>query len=246
MSLIKFIESSNNIEVDLSVDIWGRTKITFKDDSVIPDESTLLSGFIELNEHNYIEQSVFSEMNYLYRKIDDMTYILTKDENDIYIEPETSPDFTHEEYIPTLDEVRNAKISNMSSICNQQIINGVDISIDGVLEHFSYAEEDQTNIKELFDLAVQTNTPLYYHSNGNSCKLYTVAQIIDLYTSSAMNKMHHITYFNQLKMYLNTLNDSDVISSIDYGHELSGEYLETYTAAMEQAKLGMDTLLKVG
>ena len=251
MSLIKFIESSDNIEADLSVDILGRTKITFKDDSVIPDESTLLSGFIELNEHNYIEQSDFSDMNYLYRKIDDMTYILTRDESDNYIESETSPDFTHEdftheEYIPTLEEVRNIKISNLSSICNQRIVNGVDINIDGVLEHFSYTEEDQTNIKELFDLSIQTKVPMYYHSDGNSCKLYSVEQIIELYTTSAMNKMHHITYFNQLKMYINTLDDSDIIATIEYGHELTDKYLNTYNAAMEQARIGMETLLKAG
>lgn len=247
MSLIKFIKSSNNIEVNLSVDSFGRVKIVFNDN--VPDESTLLSGFIELNEHNYLEQSDFSDMNYLYRKVDDNTYIFTRNEDDIYTDPEISDgnqDFTHDDYIPTVDEVKTMKISNLSYVCNQQITNGVDINIDGVLEHFSYIEEDQTNIKELFDLAVQTKTPLYYHSNGNSCKLYTVEQIIELYTLSAMNKMHHITYFNQLKMYINTLDDSDSINAIEYGHELTGEYLKTYNAAMAQAKLGMETLLKVG
>lgn len=252
MSLIKFTKSSAKTGVNLSVDSFGRAKIIFENDS-IPDESILLSGFVELNEHNYLEQSDFSDMNYLYRKIDDVTYILTRDESDIYIEPEVSdgfyPDFTHEdfvyeEYIPTLDEVRNAKISNLSSICYQKIINGIDIDINGVSEHFSYTEEDQTNIKELFDLAVQTNTPLYYHSNGNSCKLYSVEQIIELYIKSVMNKMHHITYFNQLKMYINTLSNSDAINTIEYGMELIGEYLDTYTAAMAQAKVGMETLLK--
>ncbi len=54
-------------------------------------------------------------------------------------------------------------------------------------------KKDQTNIKELFDLAIQTNVPMYYHSDGNSCKLYTVKQIIELYTTADMNKMHHIT-----------------------------------------------------
>ena len=59
-----------------------------------------------------------------------------------------------------------------------------------------------------------------------------------------MNKMHHITYFNQLKMYINTLSNSDAINTIEYGMELIGEYLDTYTAAMAQAKVGMETLLK--
>lgn len=249
MSLIKFKDSSEYIKVSLSLDSMGRVKISFNKNS-LPDETTLLGGFFEVNEHNLIEQADFSDMNYLYQKIDDLTYVITKDENDIYTEPEISDtdyssEYVPEEYIPTIDEIRNMKISSLSHICNQQIVNGVDIDIDGSVEHFSYAEEDQTNIKELFDLAVQTNTPLFYHADGNSCKLYTVAQIIELYTKSAMNKMHHITYFNQLKMYINTLDDSKTIRNIEYGWELTGEYLDTYNAAMEQARTGMKTLLKV-
>lgn len=252
MSLIKFNNSSDNqlLEASLFIDSVGRVKIFFPNKEIIPDQSILLSGFMELNEHNHLEQSDFSNMNYLYKEVDNTTYILTSDQEDIYKEPEILPseypEFVPEEYIPTIDEIRSMKISTLSSICNKMIVNGVDIDIDGESEHFSYSEEDQTNIKELFDLAVQTNVPLYYHSDGNSCKLYTVKQIIDLYTTAAMNKMHQITYFNQLKMYLNTLDDPDVINTIEYGYELSGEYLDTYNAAMAQAKVGMETLLKVG
>lgn len=248
MSLIKFVKASENIEVKLSIDHLNHVKIVFINDN-IPDESTLLSGFIELNEFNFLEQSNFSNMNYLYRKIDNVTYILTKDENDVYTEPEIADENCSnnipEDYMPTVDEVRTMKISNLSYICNQQIVNGIELNIDGAIEYFSFAEEDQTNIKELFDLAVQTNTPLYYHSNGNSCKLYSVEQIIELYTKSAMNKMHHITYFNQLKMYISTLNDSNTINAIEYGIELTGNYLDTYNAAIAQAKIGMEILLKV-
>lgn len=251
MSLIKFINFPQNFVVNLSIVPHNRIKITFTNENDIPDKATLLGGFIELNEHNFIEQSDFSDMNYLYQKIDDLTYVLTKDENDIYVEPEIpkyedSPIEGYPEHVITVDEIRNMKISNLSYICNKRIVNGVDIDIDGLAEHFSYTDEDQTNIKELFDLAIQTNVPLYYHSDGNSCKLYTVDQIVTIYTTAAMNKMHHITYFNQLKMYLQSLDDAENISGIEYGYELTGEYLDTYNAAMEQAKTGMNTLLKVG
>lgn len=254
MSLIKFKDSSDDEKIDanLSLDPLGRVKISFTEDN-IPDESVLLGGFFEINEHNFIEQSDFSNMNYIYQKIDDLTYILTHDENDIYADPEISdyeesiPIGDYPEslpaYTPTIDEIRNMKISSLSSICNKQIINGVDIDIDGVIEHFGYSNEDQTNIKELFDLAVQTNVPMYYHSDGNSCKLYTVDQIIAIYTTATMNKMHHITYFNQLKMYLRSLEDSETISGVEYGYELTDEYQSTYNSAMEQAKASIEALL---
>ena len=254
MSLIKFKDSSEYVEVDLSLDSLGRVKITFNKDDIL-NESVLLGGFVEINEHNFIEQSDFSDMNYIYQKISDLAYILTNNENDIYTEPNI-PECKDEnqisiegylesfpEYVPTIDEIRKIKISNLSSICNKQIINGVDIDIDGTIEHFSYSDEDQTNIKELFDLAVQTNVPMYYHSDGNCCKLYTVDQIIAIYTTAAMNKMHHITYFNQLKMYLRSLEDSETICDIEYGYELTGKYLDTYNSAMVQVKASIDTLL---
>lgn len=248
MSLIRFNNSSDieNIEANLSLDSSGRVKICFKTKESIPDETTLLSGFSELNEHNFIQQSDFRNMNYLYQKIDELTYVLTNDNKDIYTRPEIStdhPENVNTEYIPTVNEVRDMKISALSSICNRQIVKGVDIDVDGNTEHFSYTEEDQANIKELFDLAVQTNVPMYYHSDGNSCKLYTIEQIAALYKTAAMNKMHHITYFNQLKMYLGTLNDLDDINSVEYGTELTGEYLNTYNSAMAQAELSMEALL---
>lgn len=255
MSLIKFKDFSDNekLNVNLSLDPLGRVMISFTEDN-IPNDSILLSGFIEINEHNFIEQSNFSDMNYIYHKIDDLTYILTNDENDIYTEPEIPeyensrlpaegyPRFDSEQFL-TIDEIRNRKISSLSYICNKQIISGVDIEIDGSVEHFSYSDEDQANIKELFDLAVQTNVSMYYHSDGNSCKLYTVDQIIAIYTTAAMNKMHHITYFNQLKMYLRSLEDSETISGVEYGHELTGKYLDTYNTAMTQIKASIEALL---
>lgn len=255
MSLIKFNNTEQVIEVTLSMDSLGRVNIVFQNKTDIPDESILLSGFIELNEHNRIKQSDFSDMIYIYMlpKDNNLTYTLTNDEKDIYVEPEekNDSDYNQEDgydeqipYNPTLEDAQLFKITNLSHTCSEQIINGIELLLNEGIEHFSYTEEDQTNIKELFDLAIQTNLPLYYHSDGNSCRLYTVDEIIQLYTTASMNKMHHITYFNQLKMYIMSLNDIESVSAIEYGHELTGKYLETYNDAMSQAMLGMKVLLK--
>ena len=84
---------------------------------------------------------------------------------------------------------------------------------------------------------------MYYHADGESCKLYTVDQIVSIYTTNAVNKMHHITYFNQLKMYIDSLETIDEIEIINYGDELTGECLNTYNEAMLQANVGLTTLL---
>lgn len=143
-----------------------------------------------------------------------------------------------------MDELKTLKINELSRICNQSIICGVDIDIDGKIEHFSYTDEDQKNIKELFDIVVQTNKPMYYHSDNGGCKLYSAEQIINLYIAEVTNKMHHTTYNNQMKMYIETLNDEEIISATFYGDELHDEFLETYKNAMLQAKETIETLLQ--
>ena len=149
-----------------------------------------------------------------------------------------------EPYMPTLDEAKSTKIAELSKTCNALIIDGVDVKMDGITEHFSYNDEDQTNIKELFDIVMQTNSPMYYHQNNGGCRLYSAEQIINLYVTEVTNKMHHTTYFNQLKMYIKSLNDIDTVSSVAYGDKLQGIYLETYNNAMLQAKESVETLLQ--
>lgn len=213
-----------------------------------PIDTTLFAdGFIEVNEHNSFVQADFSCMKYIYRDFNDgLRYVLTDIEDDVYVGRPSEieiPVEPYEPYVPTLDEVKKSKINELSRICNQSIINGVDVEIDGVMEHFSYKDEDQVNIKEIFDLAVQTDVPMYYHADGTSCKLYTVEQIIALYSTASTNKMHHTTYFNQLKLYVETLETIDEVNSVVYDQELTSTYLETYNNSMMQAQLVLETLL---
>lgn len=42
-----------------------------------------------------------------------------------------------------------------------------------------------------------------------------------------MNKAHHITYTNQLKLYVCSLTNKEDVESVTYGQDLTGEYLDT-------------------
>lgn len=244
MENIRFIndETESIYKVSLTNLSDERILICFEDKP--NDISIFNDGFVVLNEHNGIIQANYSSMKYIYKDCnDDLTYILTTKEDDKYVEPviPDTPEF--EPYIPNLQETISSKVRELSNNCNQRIVDGVDVQIDGQSEHFSYKDEDQVNIKELFDLAAQTKVPLYYHADGMSCKLYTVEQIVSIYSSNAINKMHHITYFNQLKLYVESLDDKEKVSSVSYGDELTGTYLDTYNNAMAQANIGLTTLL---
>lgn len=244
MQKIKFLKDDSIHDATLKL-TSNRMVCIFNNYSEITDD-LISGGFIELNEHNDIIQGNYEDYKYIYKKEDDnSTIILTTVQDDVYVEPEipSVSDSDIIEYVPTIDDIKKQKINELSNTCNANITNGVSVQIGDNSEHFSYKDEDQVNIKELFDLAIQTQVPLYYHADGLSCKLYTVEQIVDIYTSNAINKMHHITYFNQLKLYVESLSEIDDIKAVNYGDELTGKYLETYNEAMQQAKLGMSTLL---
>lgn len=143
-----------------------------------------------------------------------------------------------------LESAKAAKVIECSQICANLIESGVDVDIDGQVEHFSYTkDEDQINLFELFTLSSQTNVPMNYHPDGGSCKTYTTEQIIAIYATASTNKNHHTTYFNQLRDYINALTSIEEVQSVVYGQELTGEYLETYNSSMAQAQLVLETLL---
>ncbi len=86
MTLIRFNGTEKNIYVNLTM-ISSRVKIVFQNKDDVPEELILLSGFKELNEHNFIEQSDYSDMNYIYTSSkEDLSYTLTNDEADVYVE----------------------------------------------------------------------------------------------------------------------------------------------------------------
>ena len=186
-----------------------------------------------MNENNDFVQADYQDFTTIYRTYSDNPYkIELSNDGSVYIEPEKVPD--PEPYVPTLDDIKSQKINELSYVCSQLITGGVSIDIDGITEHFSYKDEDQVNIKEIFDLAVQ---------DGNSCKLYTVDQIIALYTTTTTNKMHHQTYFNQLKLFILAQKNKEEVENINYGDELTGMYLNTYNEAMTQAQVLLNALL---
>lgn len=223
-------------------DFVNKNILVINFDGSVPTENEVIKGFEILNENNDFVQAEYPEYSTIYRTYeDDTNKVEFSNDGSVYVEPEPTP--IPEPYVPTLDDIKTSKINELSYTCNQSIVDGVDIDIDGVMEHFSYKDEDQVNIKEIFDLAVQTNVPMYYHADGESCKLYTVNQIITLYSTATTNKMHHTTYFNQLKLYTESLETKDEVNAITYGQELTGEYLETYNASMEQAQVVLDALV---
>lgn len=248
MALIQFNRTTKIYSVNLSESIntskYKRITIVFKKEADVL-EASFFNGFIELNENNLIKQTDYSDMKYIYRKLEDgITVILTNSKSDVYIKPVVpEPIPTPEPYIPTLDEVKINKINELSLACNLSIVSGFNVEINGTTEHFSYDEYDQMNLKEIFDLSMKTKLPMYYHANGESCKEYSVENIARIYSTGAMFKMQHVTYFNQLSSCVKNMTSKTEIEYVSYGQELTGTYLQIYQSAMEQAQNNINALL---
>lgn len=137
-----------------------------------------------------------------------------------------------------LEDIRQKKISSLSSMCHDMIEHGVDVEIDGTKEHFSYSIEkgDQGNIDDIFNLANATKLSQPYHADGGACKLYTPEQIMAIYVAQKTNKTVQETWFNQIKQYILSCNDKEEIKGIEYGQPLTGVYLENYNAILAQAQ----------
>lgn len=218
--------------------------IIFSDDISINDLLLDMSNFddIKILTRGDSVCAEYKDFNTVYKQ-NDHTLILSNDKT-VYTEPEPLEPIVEPEL--TLDEVKTRKITELSSACSQLIAKGVTMDIDGNEESFSYKDVDQTNIKDAFELAQQTQMDVPYHADNQGCKLYTIEQITKLYIKEKLNLTHHTTYFNQLKMFVLSMDDSDSVKAVKYGQDLTGKYLEGYNMIMNQATLIIQKLVERG
>lgn len=234
MSKIIFILEPEKV-YDGTFQTIGEHQLRLTFDSEIPSNDILLSGFNLVNEYNGFVQTRREDYKYIYRIYEDEPnkVELCNDNIQWVAPPEPEPIPEQEPYVPTYEEVLNNKIYELSMQCQSLIVAGLDIN--GV--HYSYTTEDQQNLKEVFDTVKLTGLPLGYHADGHNCAEYSAEELINIYIQLVMNKYCQQTYFNQVRGYLVSLNESDenkeLISNYVYGTPLEGIYLETYNKMVE-------------
>lgn len=119
-----------------------------------------------------------------------------------------------------IDDIKQIKISMMSSICQNVIEGGFDLND----EHYSLSAYDQINIMKLESQArLNPDQPLPYHADGELCKLYTAEDIITLAEYATGWKLYWSTYFNHLKNEILNMTDVDQIISVKFGQTLSDD-----------------------
>ena len=124
-----------------------------------------------------------------------------------------------------IEDVKAAKIAEMSVACNEVITQGFDITLsDKKSHHFSLEVADQLKISKLNDRANAGITVLPYHADGESCKFYTKDEVVALNTAMENCIEFQTTYFNSLRDYIESMTDINDICDVKYGDNIPEAY----------------------
>lgn len=138
-------------------------------------------------------------------------------------EPDTPPVDENEQV--TVEYVRDRKVSEMSNTCNAVITAGFDVALsDGGTYHFSLTTQDQLNLITLSTLVASGETQIPYHADGELCRFYSSEDITTIITAATSFKAFHVSYFNALRAYVESMEDIDAIGAVVYGVEIPEAY----------------------
>lgn len=149
----------------------------------------------------------------------------------IYIEKEkTSFEDTqipYENYEETLEEIKNRKISEMNAEQQSVIQNGVEVTLsDGTTERFTLKDQDQMSLMGLQTLAEQGIERIPWHEADNleHCKYYSSENIKNIASVALSFISYHVTYFRDLRIYINSMSEKEDVQSAYYGMYIPTEY----------------------
>lgn len=125
----------------------------------------------------------------------------------------------------TLDYLKEAKINEMSYVCNQIITNGFDVILsDGKQYHFSLTTQDQLNLITLSSMVASGETQIPYHADDELCRFYSAEDISTVIATATQFKTYQVSYFNTLKMYINSLKRKKSVAAVQYGMAIPEEH----------------------
>lgn len=181
-------------------------------------------GDIQLYTEGGVLATTLTGWHTVYRDEGQTLYL--SDDGSVYTPPtDPEPVAPSEPYEPTLAELQASKKQEISAACEQVIYSGVDVTLsDGSSEHFALTEHDQLNLfGKQVQLAAGTDK-LEYHSDGQSCKYYSAADMQTIITAAMTYVSYHTTYCNALNMWIAGVSDKDELNQITYGASVPEQY----------------------
>lgn len=142
-------------------------------------------------------------------------------------------------FVETLEQIKEKKISEMNAEQQKLIQYGVEVSLtDGTTERFTLKDQDQMSLMGLQTLAQQGVDKIPWHEadNAEHCKYYS-AEDMSKITGAALSFIsYQVTYFRDLRIYINSMTDKESIENVTYGMYIPTEYQSEVLADFYSAK----------
>ena len=122
-----------------------------------------------------------------------------------------------------IKEYRQNKISELDSICTDTIYKGTDITLStGETQHFTLDEQDQANLAGIgLQLGAGAEIISWHQDDVTKpCQFYTAEDAQKIINTLTVFKSYHITYFRDLRIYVNSLENIEDVEAIYYGYAL--------------------------
>ena len=142
-----------------------------------------------------------------------------------------------------LSFIMAAKLAEISNMCNAVIVAGVDIELGEESVHFNLSIEDQSNINNLFRVVELGGSEFPYQSDGGVCRVYSANEIVQIYIAAQTLITTQTTYHNELKQYVQSLDNAEAISSVEYGMTLPEPYLTEMNEKLAVAQQQMQAII---
>lgn len=139
----------------------------------------------------------------------------------------------------TLDEYKDWKINQLSSMGEQTIFTGTDVELtDGTVKNFTYDLEDQSNllnaifiIQALDDLTIT----IPYHGHGEPCELYNALDILAVYIALQVFSTTVQTLVNMKINWVRECETKEEVQAINYDTPLPQEWQDRADAILVPA-----------
>lgn len=207
------------------------------------DFPILTDGFILSRPNCDNDDWNHSDCTTVYREIDGGVQF--SNDGSVYVAPDPMPEPTlpeFEPYEPTLEEIKAQKIREMNTEQQRIIQSGVEVTLaDGTTEQFELTDHDQISLMGLQTLAQQSTDKIPWHEADNTehCKYYSAEDMSRIASVALSFVSYHVTYFRDLRIYINSMQDKEDVQSVTYGTYIPAEYqsevLADFYAATQNA-----------
>ena len=227
MAYIKFKDSEKLIHCIVHPVGTNIITLQFPDAESIEVNTSGLDVFLDPEGKKNIGGDAYADFTTIYRN-DDVTaeyngYQLSND-GSVYTPEPIDP---IEPVQPTIEQVQEAKVSEMNAVQQKTIQAGIDVTLtDGTVEHFSLTDHDQTSLMGLQSQVAAGVDQIPWHTSNQSehCKYYSNDDMQRIISAALSYVTYHVTYFRDLRIYIRSLDNIDDVKAITYGVAIPQEY----------------------